>query len=73
MSILMLPYLSSSTCRLLLDYLRSTLRRESAAECLHEIVSKGMEPLPKIDLVESLDNRLRNMSILSATSEQVEM
>lgn len=48
-----------------------TLLRESAAECLCEIVSKGMEPLPKIDLVESLNERLRNLSILSLVSEKV--
>ena len=45
--------------------------RESAAECLREIISKGMEPLPKIELVESLTKMLQSMHILSTASEEV--
>ena len=58
-------------CRRLLHYLSVLALRESAAECLREIISKGMEPLPKIELVESLAKMLLSMQILSAASEEV--
>jgi exportin-T len=54
----------------LLHYLSVLALRESAAECLREIISKGMEPLPKIELVESLTKMLQSMHILSTASEE---
>ena len=45
--------------------------RESTAECLREIISKGMEPLAKIELVQSVSKRLTSLNILSTASEEV--
>ena len=38
--------------------------RESACDCIHEIIMKGMEPLAKKELVESLLSVLEKSSIL---------
>ena len=38
--------------------------RESACDCIHEIIMKGMEPLAKKELVESLLTVLEKSSIL---------
>ena len=38
--------------------------RESACDCIHEIIMKGMEPLAKKELVESLLSVLKKSSIL---------
>ena len=57
--------------RCLLIYLTVPLLKESTAECLHNIVSKGMEPVPKIELVEGLCERLMDMHILSTVSTKV--
>ena len=45
--------------------------REAAAECLREIISKGMEPLPKIELVESLAKMLLSLQVLSTAADEV--
>ena len=37
---------------------------ESACDCIHEIIMKGMEPLAKKELVESLPSVLEKSSIL---------
>lgn len=57
--------------RTLFDYLTVPVLRESAAECLREIISKGMEPIPKIELVESLAKKLTNLGIFSIVSDEV--
>ena len=54
--------------RCLLEYLTAPFLRESAAECLREVISKGMEPIPKIELIESLAKRL---TCLSTNSDEV--
>ena len=38
--------------------------RESACDCIHEIIMKGMEPLAKKELVESLLSVLEKSGIL---------
>ena len=38
--------------------------RESACDCIHEIIMKGMEPLAKKGLVESLLSVLEKSGIL---------
>ena len=48
--------------------------REAAAECLHDICHKGMEPLSKVQLVESLFGVLEQASVfalLGTVSDQV--
>lgn len=39
---------------LLLRYMSVEVLRESACDCIHEIICKGMEPIAKKKLVESL-------------------
>lgn len=53
---------------LLLKYLQVEALRESSCDCLTEIVSKGMDPMNKIELAESLTNTLKEMGILSVNS-----
>jgi exportin-T len=38
--------------------------REAAADCLHDIINKGMEPLDKLQLIETLVPVLQNSGIL---------
>jgi exportin-T len=49
---------------LLLSLLHKIESRESAADCLHDIISKGMEPLDKLQLIETLVPVLLNSGIL---------
>lgn len=38
--------------------------RESACDCMHEIITKGMEPVAKQELVESLLSVLEKSGVL---------
>ncbi|KAL5516022.1 hypothetical protein EMCRGX_G001278 [Ephydatia muelleri] len=59
---------------LLLKYLSVKLLRENAAACLNNIVSKGMEPLAKNNLVESFFKILVSVGVFtSATSEDMDV
>ena len=49
---------------LLLDFMRNEDVRENACDCLCEIVSKGMEPVAKMKLIESLMTLLENAGVL---------
>uniref|UniRef100_A0A1X7VQY9 Exportin-T n=1 Tax=Amphimedon queenslandica TaxID=400682 RepID=A0A1X7VQY9_AMPQE len=49
---------------LLLQYLSVNALRESAATCLRDIINKGMEPLSKLELVNSLVKLLETNGIL---------
>ncbi|XP_021920575.1 exportin-T-like [Zootermopsis nevadensis] len=49
---------------LLLSLLCVVESRESAADCLHDIISKGMEPLDKLQLIETLVPVLQSSGIL---------
>jgi exportin-T len=49
---------------LLLSLLHRMDSREAAADCLHDIISKGMEPLDKLQLVETLVSVLQSSGIL---------
>jgi len=50
---------------LLVRFLREAPLREAAADCLHDIVAKGMEPVAKTKLVESLLSVLDSAGILN--------
>lgn len=50
---------------LLVRFLRAQPLREAAADCLHDIVAKGMEPVAKTKLVESLLSVLDSAGILN--------
>ncbi|XP_065889699.1 exportin-T-like isoform X2 [Dysidea avara] len=52
---------------LLLKYLQVEQLRESSCDCLTEIVSKGMDPLNKIELAETLTHTLKEMGVLMTT------
>ena len=49
----------------LVRHMKCTLLREAAAECLLEVVTKGMEPMPKVQLVESLCTVLEAAGLLN--------
>ena len=49
---------------LLLRYMSVEVLRESACDCIHEIILKGMEPMAKKELVESLLIVLEQSGIL---------
>ncbi|XP_041348237.1 LOW QUALITY PROTEIN: exportin-T-like [Gigantopelta aegis] len=55
---------------LLLRFLSMTLLRESACDCIHEIVSKGMDPVAKTTLVESFMSVLENSGILKPPEDE---
>lgn len=50
---------------LLVLFLRKPLLREAATDCLHDIVAKGMDPVAKTKLVESLLTVLDSAGILN--------
>lgn len=54
-----------------MSYLAVVALRESAAECLREVINKGMEPTPKMQLVEGLADQLRHCNILSTAFDEV--
>lgn len=37
----------------LVNHLKEPLLREAAADCIHEIITKGMDPVNKTQLIES--------------------
>ena len=49
---------------LLLSLLHRIESREAATDCLHDIISKGMEPLDKLQLIETLVPVLQSSGIL---------
>ena len=54
-----------------MSYLSVPILRESAAECLRGIINKGMDPIPKLELVEGLAKQLESAKILSTVSDEV--
>lgn len=48
----------------LLRFLAMPLLRESACDCVHEIICKGMEPTAKTTLIESFVSVLENAGLL---------
>ena len=49
---------------LFLRFVKQPLLRESACDCLHEIVLKGMEPIAKTKLIESFWGMLDTSGVL---------
>ncbi|BFZ08391.1 hypothetical protein BsWGS_11430 [Bradybaena similaris] len=54
---------------LLLKFLRLEPLREAACDCVHEIISKGMEPVAKTSLIESFMNVLDSAGIFKCEDE----
>ena len=48
----------------LLRYMSVEVLRESACDCIHEIIMKGMEPVAKQELIESLVSVLEKSGVL---------
>ena len=49
----------------LLRFMSAPLLRESACDCIHDIVSKGMDPAAKVKLIESFTSVLDNAGLLN--------
>ena len=54
----------------MLNHLSIDVLRESACDCFHEIISKGMDPVAKMDLVELLMNALENAGVMPPSEVQ---
>ncbi|XP_077981134.1 exportin-T-like [Glandiceps talaboti] len=55
---------------LLLRHLGVDVLRESACDCLLEIISKGMDPMAKTELIESLIKVLENAGVLPPKEDE---
>lgn len=49
----------------IIRFMSNPLLRESACDCIHDIVSKGMDPVAKTKLVESFTDVLDNVGVLN--------
>ena len=54
---------------ILLRFMVKPLLRESACDCIHEIILKGMDPLAKTKLIESFITVLDGAGLLNALEE----
>ncbi|XP_072181720.1 exportin-T-like [Diadema setosum] len=55
---------------LLLHHLSIDVLRESACDCFHEIIEKGMDPVAKTELVESVTKVLQDSGVIPPTGEE---
>lgn len=55
---------NSRFVRKLVDHLKEPLIREAAADCIHEIITKGMDPVTKTQLIESFVTVLDQAGVL---------
>jgi exportin-T len=49
----------------LMQFMNMPLLRESACDCIHEIISKGMEPVMKTKLIESFASVLQDTGVMN--------
>jgi len=49
----------------IIRFMSNPLLRESACDCIHDVVSKGMDPVAKTKLVESFTDVLDNVGVLN--------
>ena len=49
----------------IIRFMSAPLLRESACDCIHEIISKGMDPVAKTKLIESFAEVLENVGVLN--------
>ncbi|KAK7102918.1 exportin-T-like [Littorina saxatilis] len=54
----------------LLRFLNQPLLRESAADCIYEVISKGMDPMAKLRLVESFFTVLDGAGVLNPPEDE---
>ena len=65
-------FANENVVNLLLKFLTIPSLREAACDCVHEIVSKGMEPVPKTTLIESFVGVLENAGIFKVEDGDVD-
>ncbi|XP_042220195.1 exportin-T-like isoform X2 [Homarus americanus] len=53
----------------LVDHLKEALIREAAADCIHEIITKGMDPVTKTQLIESFVTVLDQAGVLKPVDD----
>lgn len=53
----------------LVDHLKEPLLREASADCIHEIITKGMDPLAKTQLIESFVTVLDQAGVLNPVDD----
>lgn len=51
----------------LLEFMKNKLLRESTCDCIHEIISKGMDPVAKTKLVESFATVLDSAGVMNVS------
>ena len=56
---------NDSFVTILLRFMSNQLLRESACDCIHEIVMKGMDPLAKTKLIESFMSVLQSAGVFT--------
>lgn len=54
----------------IIRFMSQTLLRESACDCIHEIISKGMDPVAKLKLIESFTDVLENVGVLNLSEDE---
>ncbi|XP_053377142.1 exportin-T-like isoform X1 [Mercenaria mercenaria] len=54
----------------IIRFMSMPLLRESACDCIHEIISKGMDPVAKTKLVESFTDVLENVGVLNLSEDE---
>lgn len=54
----------------IIRFMSAPLLRESACDCIHEIISKGMDPVAKTKLIESFAEVLENVGVLNVAEDE---
>ncbi|XP_050413849.2 exportin-T isoform X2 [Patella vulgata] len=54
----------------LLRFLNNNLLRESACDCIYEIISKGMDPVAKTKLIESFVSLLESQGVFNPSEDE---
>ncbi|KAH3816261.1 exportin-T-like isoform X2 [Dreissena polymorpha] len=54
----------------IIRFMSNQLLRESACDCIHDIISKGMDPIAKTKLVESFSDVLENIGVLNPSEDE---
>ncbi|KAJ8301279.1 hypothetical protein KUTeg_020266 [Tegillarca granosa] len=55
---------------ILLKFMSNVLVRESACDCIHDIINKGMDPVAKTKLIESFTEVLENAGVLNPKEDE---
>jgi exportin-T len=55
----------------IIRFMSMPLLRESACDCIHEVISKGMDPVAKTKLVESFTDVLEKIGVLNLSEVSI--